>query len=171
MKRVEVFDSAFGIVAMHKVEDGIVRSITIGMRNHQQTTSSDEWYAYSPQTLLRKYGMPSDVEFDVEYPHESGFPSDTAWYTMALYFEDANLIVTYDDAVTKSGDLIKACPTTDGFSGVGIWLGKDPHAPPNRLHPLEKATTLTKTQFYDLLTQGESNPCFDLIPQAFSRSP
>jgi len=165
------FDSVLGIGVMHKVEDGIVQSITVGMSNSKRETSSDEWFAYSPQNLMRIYGMPSEVEFNVDYPHEPGFPPGTAWYTMAMYFEEKNLIVYYQDALTKSGDLVKVCPTTDGFSGVGIWLGKNPHNPPLRLVPLEEATTLTKTQFYDLLTQGESNPCFDLISQAFSRSP
>lgn len=164
-------DGLAGVSVIHVVQDGYVRSIEVGISISKDPFPLDEGFTYSPRILMKKFGLPSKVDFFIHYPHEPGGPEDAAWYSMVMYFDSSNLIVDYHEGSTKSGDLIRACPLTDRFSGVSLWLGKEPRYPPLRGIPLEKATTLTLEQFYDLLTQGSENSCLDLKPEAFLPKP
>ncbi len=176
----DVYSSIFGfkdglsLTVILSVDNGYVTRIKlgIGLTNFKGATYPRPWLAYSPETLLNKYGPPSEVYFRVDYPHEEGFPIGTAWYDMVMYFETNHVIVEYGSGLTEEDNLIKACPLSDHFtSGIGIWLGEDPVNPPRKGVPLETATTLTLDEFYNLLKHGSESACFDLIKEAFYPNP
>jgi hypothetical protein len=158
-------DDGLGITVILPVENKIIQSIraNIDLINFKGEWYPREWLAYSPETIIKKYGAPSKVEFFVFFPAEPGFPENTAWYEMVLYFDADNLIVQYNNGLTKDGNLIHVCPLKDKFiDGVSIWMGKNPNNPPLKGVPITEATSLTIEQFSELLLQHPNSACFDL---------
>jgi len=151
------------------VQYGYVTNIDtgIGLVNFRGPYLPRLWSAYSPESLLRKYGVPSSVQFFVEYPHEPGAQPGAAWYDMIIYFESANLIVRYREADTQEGEFLPVCPLIDNYSGVHIWLGEEPEFPPSKGYTLKEATSLTLEEFYNLLVTDPDSACFDLIEESF----
>lgn len=138
--------------------------MNIGLANFKGPNIPRKWQAYSPETLLNKYGPPSKVEFFLNYPTEEGFPVGTVWYGMVIYFDAYNLIAEYNQGLSKDENFIKACPLLDKFSGISIWLGENPENPPPSGMPMDKATTSLTTfdQFENLFEQAPEQACFHL---------
>jgi hypothetical protein len=148
---------------------GLVFSIWEG---DDKVVPHSEWLAYSPETILKRYGKPSKIEFRVDYPHEPGAAPGSVWYDMIMYFDQLDFIVEYSQAPSKEGKFIKACPINDAFLyGIGMWFGKDPNDPPISAIPLEDATGLTIDEFYELMVNGNPGTCINLITEAFEVNP
>lgn len=126
-----------------------------------------QWLAYSPEILINRYGPPSKVDFSVGYPRDPGGGPDV-WYSMTMYFNEVELIVSYEyGEIQPPAVSLKACPLTDQFTIVRIWLGQNPEHPPLEEIPLEKATTLTTEEFSKLMTRDPNNSCFSLKGEMF----
>jgi hypothetical protein len=125
-------------------------------------TERQDWEAYSLDNILSQYGSPTKVEFDLDYPHEEGFPEDIAWYDMIVTYEDIDLTIEYYHGQSVEGNFINACPLTDQFMVVMIYVGNDFENRPYKGVPLEKATSLTMTQFSKLFTQKSKIACFQI---------
>jgi hypothetical protein len=139
------------------IRDGVVTSTKI----HVDPSNPFEWTMYSPSALLKRYGIPTKVDFNLGGIHE---PSDTpqkGWYGMRMYYDDLDFIIEYGDAEVTLGKLITVCPNRDPFSSVRIWLGRDPDHPPLDSTPLEQATSLPLEKFTDYLPSGPG-ACFEL---------
>ena len=152
------------------VQNNLVRSIRtrISLENYDGPAVPRPWSAFSPENLLLQYGKPTNVEFEIYYPAERGFPEGTAWYQMIIWFDEKGVIADYFDGETKAGKLIHVCPLTDRFGSVDLWIGENPDAPSPRRVSLEEATSLTIDQFYDLMTQKDGQKCLDLRSEAFA---
>lgn len=157
------------------VEDLYVKNMRAGvsLANYTLAPAHDEWTAYSPENVLKRYGVPSRVDFSLFYPAESGSPPNAAWYVMAIYFDDLDLIFEYGSdplrPLTKEGNAVRVCPSTDPFAGVNIWLGKEPVYPPVIGLSLEEALTrtLTLSEFYNTLVVNSG--CFELNSKVFAK--
>lgn len=128
------------------------------------------WQAFSPDTLITKYGSPSKVDFRLHFPTEELF-SKTAYYDMRLYFAYLDFTIAFESGVVTDGTLINVCPLSDQFSSFEIWFGKEPAYQPPPGIPLEKATSLTLHQFSSLISQKEGSTCFFINPKAFNQAP
>ncbi len=172
--RVGAIDSARGTLELY-TQNGLVENIRIGFDTWfggDKVVPHSEWLAYSSETVLKRYGKPSKVEFRIDYPHEPGAPPGSVWYDIIIYFDDLELIIEYAEAPSKDGKFIKACPIKDLFlSGIGIWIGKDPRYSPFPAISLEDATGLTLDEFYELMANGNPNTCINLITEAFEVNP
>lgn len=116
-----------------------------------------EWIAYSPETLIKRYGSPSDVRFTVSSYGMAGSPPNIA-INMIMYFDRANLIVHYDGYGMNPE---RFCPLTAPFDFVRLWIGPNPPNPPSfETIPLEKATSLTMDQFTQLMLGNSKKACF-----------
>ncbi|HNN14523.1 MAG TPA: hypothetical protein PKL78_13270, partial [Anaerolineales bacterium] len=167
------FDESWGIILTNIVEAGIVRNLTLGLSfvNYTGSTPQQEWLAFRPNAVLERYGRPSNIELNLSFPVESGFPPGTAWYDIVMYFPDSDLIVKYAYELTNASPKITACPRTDKSLGMSMWLGKEPHSPPVGIVSLDKATTLSLEEFYDFLTTNSQTVCFDLNRKDFFSDP
>jgi hypothetical protein len=151
------------------VEDNLVMNMTTGIElpPYKEVPDPRGWQAYSVEALFRKYGSPSHIGFKLSYPTEPGYnPDNTAWYDMVLEYDDLHLIIEYFHGWTKDGNQIKACPLSDQFENIGIYLGKAPPYPPGMGVPLEKATSLSIEQFSDLMKRPSNLACFYITRDA-----
>lgn len=117
-----------------------------------------EWIAYSPETLIKRYGKPSRVQFSVGFTPLLGID-------MIMYFDVPSLIVHYSGYLTN----IKSfCPSTAPFDFVRLWMGRNPpNTPSFDTVPLEKATSLTMDQFAQLMAGDPKKACFTVNLNAF----
>lgn len=121
-----------------------------------------DWIAYSPDTLIKQFGKPSRVEFNVDLiPRPS--------VTLNMYFDEINLIVAYAGDYPISSDLrsYQVCPLTDTFTFLRLWMGSDPPSPPLPGITLEKATPLKMDQFTQLILGDPKQGCFSINRDVF----
>lgn len=154
-------DSRLSIKLILTVQnDWIVESLRFHIRPEEQRVGVPrEWSAYSPDTMINRYGLPSKVDFKLD----RGAPD--ASYTMDLHFDAINLTVEYFSYDVGEG--LQVCPLTDQFETVRIWVGTNPQNPPNAGVPLEQSTSLTIAEFAALMTGDAGTPCFGLTEEAF----
>jgi hypothetical protein len=124
----------------------------------QKEGAPREWTAYSPETLIRKYGQPSRVEFAIDWG-----PSLTL--SMILFYDKLDLIALYSGSGMFQGhpNSPRLCPLTAPFDYISLFLGPKSGNPPLFTSvPLEKATSLTIDQFTQLLIQNPRDACITL---------
>ncbi len=146
-------DSSVTLLALsNKVE-----SITITPRIiRQEEGSSREWIAYSPETLIKKFGPPSRVEWALDW-------GPNFVITMTMYFDSINLIAFYSgyNMIADRPRSPRVCPLTDPFDHVQLWMGENPpHQPSFETVSLEEATSLTIEQFTQLMLGDPQQACF-----------
>jgi hypothetical protein len=113
--------------------------------------SPREWIAYSPETLIKRYGSPSRVEFAVG-------SQQSVSINMIMYFDTSDLIVHYSGYNMTPE---RFCPKTAPFDFVRLWMGPNPpNTPSFETLPLEKATSLTMDQFTQLMLGDPKKACF-----------
>lgn len=155
------FDNGLSISATLRIQkDWIVENLTIYITPEMQRSRIPrEWLAYSPETLIKRYGMPAKVDFNVD---RGEFPS----YLMDIYFDAVDLIVEY--VSYDLGAQLQVCPLTDQIRSVHIWMGRNPeNPPPLELVTLEQATSMTREEFSKLLIGDPSKACFNLKEEMF----
>ena len=115
-----------------------------------------EWTAYSPETLIKKFGKPSRVYFSLDW-------GPNFVITMILYFDSSDLIALYSgyNMIPGRPHSPQVCPLTAPFDDVRLWMGEAPPDPPlfPRM-PLEKVTALTLDQFTQLMLGDPQQACF-----------
>jgi hypothetical protein len=136
----------------------------------QKEGSPREWIAYSPETLIQKYGKPSSVRFALDW-------GPNFVITMILYFDDSDLIALYSgyNMIPGRPHSPRLCPLTAPFDLVRLWMGSNPPDPPltgspdplETSVPLEKVTTLTIDQFTQLMLGDPKLACFTINGNAF----
>lgn len=167
------FDGGLILSIGLELQDGIVKNIDMffNPEKPEDPTAPREWLAYSLETLIKQFGVPSRVEFFGHIGHSSGSQPGLA-YEMNLYFDTVNLIIEYLSAYDyiKSdpmADFVHICPLTDQFHYIRIWPGKNPDNPPLPAFPVEDATSMTLKEFSALMTGEAEDACFDLSKEIF----
>jgi hypothetical protein len=143
--------------------NNFVENIEITPIITRQTNGSPrQWIAFSFETLIKKYGKPSRVEFALD-PGQYNITIN-----MILYFDPIDLIALYSGyEPPKSSQL---CPFTFPFDDVRLWMGAGPPNPPTfPTVALERATSLTVDQFTQLMLGDPKDACFILDWDVFNR--
>jgi hypothetical protein len=156
------FESGLSISSNLTVQDGVVQNMRIYLTPEKnQPGIPREWLAYSPETLIKRYGLPTRITF---FLGRTVNPT----HAMLIVFEDEKMIVQYSgsDIFSIKGNL-HVCPLTAQVDNIRIWMGEDPVNPPFEGVPLEEATTLSKEEFVKLLTGDPEKACFELREEAF----
>jgi len=123
-----------------------------------------DWIAYSPETLITRYGNPSSVRFTLSSYGLAGSLPNIA-VNMIMYFDTSDLIVHYSGYNMTPASF---CPLTASFDHVRLWIGNNPPDTPSfETIPLEKATSLTIDQFAQLMKEEPAKACFTLKEEAF----
>lgn len=159
------FESGMSVSIVLVEQNTIVASIktSIGLANYKESSSTREWLAFSPETVISQYGKPTHVEFNIGQIPSDGSTNKTIFYILTMYFDSYNLIVEYNSKLVENEKSIKVCPLIDEYDGVVLWLGKNTDHSPQRLSvSLENSTTLSLNQFQDLMIQQSEKACFDL---------
>jgi len=147
------------------VQNNIVKSLDVGINDTSQEGTPRKWSAYSPETLIKRYGSPSRVDFFL------GRVAPTPTHSMKMYFEKVELIVEYSGTNLLNVDLpkLEICPLTNQVEYIHIWMGDDPRYPPSLDVPLEEATSLTMEEFSKLMTGDAKMACFNLKEEKFPK--
>ncbi len=150
------------------VQDGVVNGLRVNITTTNNVDGTPVphklWAAYSPENALKRYGVPSSVEFIASQGPTTNGHAYLHWY-MYLYYEPFDLILEYalgtKDEVGSERP-VHICPQTIPTDSVKIWLGKKAANPPdkNGHKALEEVTTLSLNDFYELV--ATNNGCFDL---------
>ena len=162
--------------ARYALDTGLSSGTVIGVRNDLVETLTEyitpesripgvprEWLAYSPETLISRYGPPSRVDFALGW-------GPTSFFDMTMYFDGFDLIVEYAgyDIIPRQKGTATVCPLSDQFEDVRIWMGEDPvYPPPPGGVPLETATPMTMAEFSDLMTGDPAEACFQIRADVF----
>lgn len=140
------YDASIGYdsyVTLHTDNNNLVENIVV--------TQDISEAAYSPETLIKRYGSPARVEFTVGLGPNIGI-------NMIIYFATSDLIVYYSGYNMNPE---RFCPLTAPFDFVRLWMGKNPPDTPSfETVPLEKATSLTMDQFTQLMKGDPKKACF-----------
>lgn len=158
-----VFDSGLSIDIILTIQDNIVENLRLNILPEENKTSSPRgWSAYSPETLISRYGEPSRVVFALDWGPRSYFEMD-------MYFDTVNLIVVYAgyDIIPRQKGSPQICPLTAQFNIVSLWMGENPVSPPSDAIPLEDATDMTLEEFSKLMTGDPNKACFVLKGEVF----
>lgn len=161
------FDNELSITVILTVQDHIIENLRIKLTPEKsQPGVPREWLAYSPETLIDRYGTPSRVDFIA-----SRSPADDLgpypWYVMTVYFESADLVIEYGGGQISSVGSFRVCPLSDQFNSILIWLGKNPENPPGGGITLGKATSLTLEEFASIMKGDLEDACIELESEAF----
>ena len=125
--------------------------------------SPREWIAYSPETLIKRFGSPSDVEFAID-----NGPNYVV--TMSMYFDTSGLIVLYSgyNMLPERPRSPFLCPLTAPFDYVRLWIGPNPTDPPSfETVSLVEATSLSMDQFIQLMLGDPQKACFTINGDVF----
>jgi hypothetical protein len=161
------FDNGLSISPLLTVQDEMVKNFRIYITPEKsQPGLPRAWLAYAPETLINQYGIPSKVIFSVDRIRDANVPQRT-WYYMVMYFAPVDLIVQYGPAEIFPDTKFRACPRTDPFNSVRLWLGKDPEYPPLEDVPVEEAAALTLETFAELMNEKPETACFTLKTELF----
>ncbi|MFZ3080681.1 MAG: hypothetical protein WA109_13455 [Bellilinea sp.] len=151
--------------------NSLVENITVTPEITKQIEGSPrDWIAYSPETLIKKYGEPSRVEFALDW-------GPNFVIVMIMYFYDVDLIALYSgyNMIPDRPHSPQLCPLTAPFDHVRLWMGPNPPDPPltgspdplERGIPLEEATSLTIDQFTQLMLGDPQQACFVVNGDSF----
>ncbi len=159
--------------AIFFTSNSLVKNIIVSPEiTKQKEGSPREWIAYSPETLIKKYGKPSRVFFLIFRG-----PNLSNEITMILYFDDDNLIARYvgENMVPDQPHSPLLCPLTAPFDYVDLWMGPNPPEAPvtdssdptMKMLPLEQVTSLTIEQFIQLMLGDPKQACFTINGDMF----
>jgi hypothetical protein len=154
------------ITPLLTVQDDIVLNINLHI-NFQTYEGGviTKWAAYSPGILIKRYGMPSRVDFGADWGPAPSFE-------MKMYFDSVDLIIQYfgTDIIPLPRRPTQFCPMAAHFSSVWLWMGKYPLHPPIEALPLEKVTSLTMEEFSKLMTGDPKQACITFKGDAFQNN-
>lgn len=157
------FENGLSISVILTIQNKIVENLRVGITPEMQKAGVPrQWSAYSPETLINRYGMPSQMSIAVDSGPRS-------FFDMVMYFDEVELIIEYTgyNIIGGTATSPQVCPLTDQFDHVGIWMGQNPVNPPPSGVPLEDATYITMEEFSELMTRNSDNACFNLKKEVF----
>lgn len=141
------------------IQQNIVKNSTIYIDpEKKQYNVPRSWLSFSPETLIKKYGIPNKVMIN------EGTIDSNPSYSLMLFFDDPKIIIyylSYDFEKGQTGS-IKVCPLTDQMSHIRIWFGDNPTDLPTNIDLLETVSNLSIVDFSELMKGNSSNACFNI---------
>lgn len=153
------FDSGLALSTIVTVKSAILENfqLTFTPPVNENLSQPREWVTYSPETLISKYGNPSEVSFVLDWGEQSFFEMD-------LYFKESDLIVQYvgEDIIPRKKGPAEVCPSKIHFRAIRVWIGENPLDPPVLGIPLEAVTNMTINEFSNAMLADPNHACFTL---------
>lgn len=149
-------DSGLSINVILTIQNDIVETIEINITPEKQNAGVPrDWLVYSPETLIKRYGTPSRVDFVADW-------GPGPFFAMQIYFDEVDMIVQYTgvNIIPSQQGSSQVCLLTVQFDTVWLWMGENPGNPPGQGVPLEDVTSLTLTEFSQLMLGDPDHACF-----------
>lgn len=150
-----------GIVLWEKSDDLLNIDVQVfGLSD--KNISSDDWLAFRPESLMKTYGVPKQVNI-----YLSQSPVE---YSYGLIFYYDQLIVEYHNGDIVPSESTHICPLreheTESFYFL---LGSELKHTPIGEKNIEEITQLAVDDFYALLTGDPRKACFDVNFDAYRK--
>ena len=139
-------------------KNDIVEKVELGISPSETSQEPRAWLAYSPETLINRYGNPSNVYLFLGRGPLTGF-------VILMYFEQVNISILYN--IRDLGDNNKICPITDEFDSIDATLGESKLDLYSDGVSLENGTGMTIEEFSNKITGDPSKACFFINPDMF----
>jgi hypothetical protein len=92
---VHDFDNGLSITVILTIQNDLVENLRTYISPEKlNAVVPRAWSAYSPETLINQYGLPSRVDFYLDWGPRS-------FFDMVIYFDSVNLIVEYTEGWTS----------------------------------------------------------------------
>lgn len=159
---------ASNMYPIYTVRDGIVEEIltevSIGDTPPGYLTS------YTLSTFLTTYGQPSEVWV---FTYRSAFEENDLPFVVALSYPEKGIIALYSDNGVRQGDLVRGCPQEDPASVLKLWSpdlnltfeqiksGSSAIGADRDYLPLEEATGMDATTFYETFKNPDNTTCLE----------
>jgi hypothetical protein len=136
---------------------------------YEPGVSREDWSAYSLQSMLQAYGVPSKGGFNVQLPSEPPYTEGLIMYFFVLHFEEPNVTYFYVGEQISPGKYYRICPMSPDEYASYLWLffGNHPYGDFSQFVDLTKATSLSLEEFYALFVEGDEGACMELDAKAF----
>jgi len=157
------FDNGLSLSIVLTVQDEMVKNLRLYITpEKQQAGVIRDWSAYSPDTLIKRYGQPSRVDFFADW-------GPGPFFAMQMYFDTVDLIVQYSgsEIIPPQKGSSRVCPLAAQFETVWLWMGKNPVYPPGQGKSLQEVTSLTLDEFSELMNGDPQNACFTFKGDVF----
>ncbi|MCP4535695.1 MAG: hypothetical protein GY832_00945 [Chloroflexi bacterium] len=148
-------------------KDGLVDSIQVHSEVFRGATSerfAQDWQRYSPDQLLSKYGVPSQVYIHMMPPIERDAP---VYYTLWLVYDQVGFFIIYRGPASYEPPTMQACPQFKEVTWIVLYLESpglsqlftDPSTNPPVT--LEEATGMDMVMFYETFKNPDSDTCIE----------
>jgi len=151
-----VFGSGLSIRATLAIRDQIVENIQLKIIPEKQEVETRRgWSAYSPETLIERYGPPTRVDILADW-------GPGPFFSIQMYYDAMDLIIQYagDGIIPAKRGVSEICPLLAQFDSVWLWLGENPAYSPGPGIPLDEVTSLTVDEFTQLMIGDPDKACF-----------
>jgi len=149
-------------------EVGIVSSIRVHIGNmYKPEVQSEDWSAFTLPGILSRYGVPSNVEFFVDTPHEP-VSNPGVMITYKISYDDLNTEVFYFGDRIDEEEIYHLCLSEQKPEFMRLNINELEETESSGIQ-LEEATSLTNEMFYELFVKDEGK-CLDLRLDSFIKS-
>ena len=153
------FSSGLSVSHLLAIQNDVVQNIMVYVHPGEPPNGTPRgWLAYSPETLINRYGSPSKVNLSLGRGPVTSF-------AMEMYFDEVNLIVRY--SVLDIRSRLRICPLIDQFESIQVWMGKNPSVSPAEIVSIKDATGITVEELSRLMKGEPNKACFNLKVEMF----
>jgi hypothetical protein len=135
------------------------------------TIDRNDYDAFLPETIMKKYGKPSLIILDTENAHELNAPQDKVLYDYTFFYNDQNLVIQYSGGPIEGekSDYYTLCPAKENLDSIRIWLGHDQNGIPSKAFfpKLEEAASISVDDFYRMYIEAPLTFCMQLKASVF----
>jgi len=147
-------------------KDGLVESIEVNSEIFRGAVSerfAQDWRRYSPDQVLNRYGIPSQVYLHMVPPIERDSP---VYYTLGLVYDQVGFHIGYMGPAIYELPTMRACPRFEEVTQIGLRLespqpGQSIMGSPVHIRTLEEATGMDVTTFYETFRNADSDVCLE----------
>jgi len=138
---------------------GIVYQVSVGISGiHASDISGEDWLAFRPDRVMEANGVPQQV-FVIMYEGPQGRIS----YDMAWMYDEMYIQYIGNQVIYKPEHILRACLLEDqNIQQVLINYGSYDKNQFTDWIDLTQLTSLTPTDFFDVITGNVNQACFDL---------
>lgn len=124
----------------------------LALSNVEDSVPTRSWLAFSPETIISKYGTPSYVDLFFPMGPSDGI-SPYMSYILTLYYDELDLILEYVSSVyIDDENNITICPLNDNMDGVSMWFGRQVSDTPQKKGiPLKEVSSISIDDFSSIM--------------------
>ncbi len=147
-------------------KDKLVESIEVHSEIFRGAVSerfAQDWHRYSPNQILNRYGVPSQVYLQLVPLIEQDSP---IYYQLWLVYDQVGFFIVYTGPATDETSMMRFCPQFEEVTQISLYLelpqlDQSVIESPGDMHILEEATGMDVATFYETFNDPASDVCLE----------